>query len=324
MTIPGTGEVGWAKAVERGKVMGVSNQVWVKRVKHAARAPACKARAHPRACVAWLLLAAHHVRGRCASLLQVTCNLWSMMGVERVTKVRMRSGGRGAAAACAPHAIVDAGPFCYCANQGGPSAVSQQRCRSRKALYVHRNQYTDCGSWPSLPSHAGRPHTALWRQPQAGGAGLLGRQRVAAAGLGLGRRARPLQLADGGHRARRPRGRLGERRIDVRAGWHACLADSQAYMWHFRLTGRGADTHATQRPGHHPQEYMKKLMLLYQTLQLGGDDRTQRWIIEASKAAEMDLITFFEQWRFTVTADTRSRVAALNLPPVSFNVVSGQ
>lgn len=67
---------------------------------------------------------------------------------------------------------------------------------------------------------------------------------------------------------------------------------------------------------------MKKLMLTYQTLSMGSDDPTQRWIIEASKAAGVNLVPFFEQWRFSVSADTKSRIAALNLGPVPFNIVS--
>lgn len=108
---------------------------------------------------------------------------------------------------------------------------------------------------------------------------------------------------------------------------YTCLAGGRAYMWQSKLVLWRADCYALQLrplPRDRSQEYMKKLMLLYQTLELNGDDSTQRWIIEASKAADMDLIPFFEKWRFAVNADTRSRIEALNLPPVSFNIVSGR
>jgi len=68
---------------------------------------------------------------------------------------------------------------------------------------------------------------------------------------------------------------------------------------------------------------MKNLMWTYQALdgKLSTDnDKIQRWILEASKAAGQDLTPFFTKWKFTVDKATRDAIAALSLAAIKFDV----
>lgn len=63
-------------------------------------------------------------------------------------------------------------------------------------------------------------------------------------------------------------------------------------------------------------------MLTYQSLDgqvATGDPQIQRWILETSKAAGQNLIPYFETWKWPVSSDTRTAIAALNLAPMAFN-----
>ena len=69
---------------------------------------------------------------------------------------------------------------------------------------------------------------------------------------------------------------------------------------------------------------MKKLMATYQNITgtfNSDNDKAQRWIIEASKAANQDLTTFFAKWHFPIDGATTSAIAALSLPAIQFDVV---
>lgn len=74
------------------------------------------------------------------------------------------------------------------------------------------------------------------------------------------------------------------------------------------------------------QAFWRRMIATFSALEgtLTDDgEKRQRLILEASKLANQDLTTHFEAWFITVDASTKSAISALNLPPISFNVVRG-
>ena len=128
----------------------------------------------------------------------------------------------------------------------------------------------------------------------------------------------------------------GVGRGDVNAGWVGAGRGGDcrpARRWLRVPAGSGVASQVGKRltlklpllaTSFHVQNFMKKLMATYQNITgtfNSDNDKAQSWIIEASKAANQDLTTFFAKWHFPIDAATTTAIAALSLPAIQFDVV---